>query len=242
MLINQRVFAAALRSVPNLAVLHVGAHQAEESAMYTDLGAEHAYWVEAQPDKCADMREHLDPAHNSVFEAVAWSVSGEKLTFHVSSNSQSSSVFEFKDHTMWHPEIVEVSSREVVTTRLEEVLPQRRYDFVVLDVQGAELEALQGMGRLLDDCSVICTEVNRSEAYKGIAQIGQLDAWLATRGFTRIVTVWATGTGYGDAIYVSGNVPWSDRVAARTLAAAMKAKREAWRIGRGVSDRLRRSD
>lgn len=202
MLISPRVFAALLSGYNGFNVLHVGGHNAEESRLYNSLGADHTYWVEAQPHLCEQMRRHLDPSHNSVFEAVAWSVSGEKMTFHVTNNSESSSLYRLKDHLEWHPTVIEVDRYEVVTTRLDEVVPDIPYLVVTLDVQGAELPALKGLGTRLDGCRALFTEVNRAETYEGLDQVEALDAWLSDRGFRRVITVWNRRTGWGDAVYV----------------------------------------
>ena len=42
-------------------VIHVGAHQAEESADYTRLEWGNVIWVEAQPDLAAELAKTLDP-------------------------------------------------------------------------------------------------------------------------------------------------------------------------------------
>lgn len=79
------------------------------------------------------------------------------------------------------------------------------------------------MGDLLDDCSVIYSEVNRSETYEGIDQVEALDAWLAEKGFSRLVTKWSPGTGWGDAVYSRG-LPPTTRGRARLGAASAQLR------------------
>lgn len=224
MLISPRVLTALLAPHSGFNVLHVGAHNAEESDLYARLGAGHVYWVEAQPQLCARLKTQLDPACNSVFEGVAWSVSGEHMTFHITNNSQSSSLYRLKDHLDWHPNVAEVDTYDVVTTRLDELVPAVPYLLINLDIQGAELQALMGLGQRLDKCQVIYSEVHRAETYEGLDQVGALDAWLAARGFSRFVTAWNPGTGWGEAIYVR-KLPATVRNRAKLYAGMTQAKR-----------------
>lgn len=224
MLISHRVVNALLSQSSDFNVLHVGAHNAEEADLYNSLGASHVYWVEAQPELCAQLRDRLDASRNSVFEGVAWSVSGEHMTFRVTNNSQSSSLFQLKDHLDWHPNVAEVDNYDVVTTRLDELVPDVPYLLVTLDIQGAELQALKGLGQRLTECRVLYCEVNRAETYAGLDQIGPLDAWLADHGYRRLVTAWNPGTGWGDAIYVK-NLSALVRGRAKAVAKLTQARR-----------------
>lgn len=76
-----------------------------------------------------------------------------------------------------------------------------RYDFINLDIQGAELLALKGATSILPFVKAIYTEVNEKELYEGCALIEELDAYLKQNGFTRILTN-MTKHGWGDALYI----------------------------------------
>ena len=189
-------------------VLHVGAHHAEEFEEYRKAGFGPTIWVEAQSELLARIREVIAGSEDSVVEAVAWSETGKKLTFQVTSETQSSSLFGLAEHLLEYPQIQTMEERQVTTVRLDEVLPpESRFDFVTLDIQGAELEALKGMGDLLSRVKWIFTEVNRRELYEGIPLVEDLDNFLSRQGFRRVVTLWYPA-GWGDALYVktSGGV------------------------------------
>ena len=74
-----------------------------------------------------------------------------------------------------------------------------------VDLQGAELRALEGAARTLEGVRYVYTEVNREPLYEGCALVGDLDRFLGERDFQRVVTKW-TGAHWGDALYVRGGV------------------------------------
>jgi len=59
------------------------------------------------------------------------------------------------------------------------------FDFLNIDLQGAELMALKGLGDDLNSINAIVTEVNLAILYKGCPRLYQLDLFLAKKGFIR---------------------------------------------------------
>lgn len=187
-------------------VLHVGAHEAEEFKEYERNGfadSNPIIWVEAQSELCAKLRSRLDPTKNKIYRAVAWNKSDQELTFHITSKSASSSLFELGEHKEMYPDIDVEMSTTVRTSRLDEVLDaQDVFDFVVLDIQGAELQALQGLGERIAQVKWIFTEISRKELYKGATQFHDLEKFLEGNGYKRVFTAWDRKAGWGDALYV----------------------------------------
>lgn len=196
-------------------VLHVGAHRAEELQDYEKHEWGQVTWVEAQPLLANYLRETLNPLKNTVIEAAAWSRTGEVLKFNLASNGQSSSLLEFGSHAQSYPTIKFVESIQVTTRRLDDLfkvpLP---FNFINLDIQGAELEALKGLERILHEVNWIYTEVNRKEVYIGCATIEELDEYLGTQGYKRIATRWVFRKDWGDALYVRKEAIRSKKVVA----------------------------
>ena len=71
-----------------------------------------------------------------------------------------------------------------------------------IDLQGVELEALKGLGQYIHQVKWIYTEVNRKEVYIDCTNVKDLDLYLKNFGFSRVVTKWCLGKGWGDALYV----------------------------------------
>ncbi len=198
---------ASIWKVTPSGVLHVGAHKAEESCDYERLNWGHVIWVEAQPDLATELKRKLDPQKNQVINAAIWGESGHVLNFKVSSNTESSSLLEFGTHKDDYPDISMTDSYQVITSTLEDILQKSSaFDFLNLDIQGVELEALKGLGSHFEKIRWIYTEVNKGEVYKNCAQVSEIDAFLKTKGFKRIATRWVRNQGWGDALYVQENV------------------------------------
>jgi FkbM family methyltransferase len=200
MLISTEILARFFGVKPT-GVLHVGGHLAEEFQQYRASGFGRTIWVEAQPNLIPEIQSLVSGTDDLVLQGVAWSVSGEKREFNIASNGQSSSLYGMTKHRDYYPGIAQMGSIDVTTTRLDELVPEgSRFDFVNLDIQGAELDALKGLGELLAGVDWIYSEVNREELYAGIPLIAELDDYLSSHGFRRVVTVW-TDAGWGDALY-----------------------------------------
>ena len=186
-------------------VLHVGAHEAEEVGEYVTNGfAKRApiIWVEAQADLAEILKKKLDPKENKVYCAVAWNVDGVAKTFNVTSKSASSSLFDLDEHKNFYPEIDIVQKVQVTTSRLDSILSSSDiFDFVVLDIQGAESQAIEGLGNRIDSVNWIFTEISKRELYTGATLYKDLDVQLSELGFRRVFTAWDRRAGWGDALY-----------------------------------------
>lgn len=173
--------------------LHVGAHTGEEAQMYKDAGCA-VIWVEAQQH----LAEQLAKQGHDVRHAAIWSIP-TLLTFHVTSNGQSSSLLPLSLHKQRYPDISVTATHVVETTTIDAL--DVNVDFLNLDIQGAELEALKGATRTLEGVRWIYTEVSTEQLYEDQPLHDQLTEWLAARGFKKSLTV-LTDYGWGDCLYV----------------------------------------
>ena len=197
---------------PSGAVLHVGAHLAEELEDYSSFGFEPITWVEAQPELAQALIKNLDPENNTVFNFAAWDTNGEEKKLHITSNSQSSSLLHLKTHLKIYPEIKKVKEITVEARRLDSVIsPEASFALINIDVQGAELNVLIGLGEILRKTDVIYCEVNRKFLYEGCSQVSEIDSYLKIFGFKRVSTRWFVRAGWGDAIYQNVKLPNRNR-------------------------------
>ena len=187
-------------------LLHVGAHKAEELHSYSKAGwlkETGVIWVEAQPVLAEQLKNSLDLRNSRVINAVVWDKDGVALTLKITSNSQSTSLLDLGTHAKTYPSIFVEKELQVTTQRLDSLLKtDDKFDFVNLDIQGTELQALIGLGSRIDDVHWIYTECNSVEVYKGCTLVKDLDEFLYPLGFRRTATKWVRGAGWGDCLYV----------------------------------------
>jgi FkbM family methyltransferase len=182
-------------------VLHVGAHEAEELDAYMRANWTPITWVEVQPLKLEILRRKLPKESNHIIEAAIWGTSGIELTLKITNNTESTSLLDLDTHTFRHPDVIVESIIKVTTTTLDDLRLPTEVDYLSLDIQGSELQALVGFQKGIKDVNWIYTEVNKEELYKGCAIVEEIDLFLTKEGFEREVTVW-TKYGWGDALYV----------------------------------------
>lgn len=180
--------------------IHAGAHMGEESKTYSRLGFGPVIWIEAIP-RLATRLEEIVPPQDRVINATLWSSDGAKLTFKVTNSSGSSSLFSLGEHRVEYPNIAVEEELEVVTTTLDSLAIDGSSNLLVLDLQGAEHEAIGGGKRTLGSIDYVLAEVNRRELYLGIKLVPELDTLLQERGFSRVATRW-TRHGWGEALYL----------------------------------------
>lgn len=185
-------------------VLHVGAHLAEEAETYDGLGVGAVWWIEANPAVISQILENLKPyPAQSVVEALVYSVDGETLPFNVTNyDGMSSSILSFGTHPEFSPDTVFEKTLQLRTRTLDNIARHAgvHANFLNMDLQGAELHALQGATEFLDGVEYVMTEVNCKEVYIGCAKVEELDEFL--HDFERVETYWVGDQGWGDALYV----------------------------------------
>ena len=76
------------------------------------------------------------------------------------------------------------------------------YNFINIDIQGAELLAFKGASEILKNIQGIYTEVNFKELYKNCCLVKDLDSYLKKFGFKRILTTRPMHKSCGDALYL----------------------------------------
>lgn len=203
MLIPLEEIKRAVKILPN-SILHVGGHLAEESPEYERLFTDATVtWIESQTELVDAMREILNPERNEVICATVWNETGIEKEFYYSNNTQASSLFKFDQHLSIFPEISVSKVEKVSTIRIDELSTKfTNFDFLNLDIQGAELKALEGLGTLIEKVNYIYLEVNRASIYFNVPSLKEIDAWLNNSGFKRVGIRWAHQQDWGDAFYV----------------------------------------
>jgi len=194
-------------------VLHVGANVGEEAPVYDEMGIKDVVWIEANPYICEKLNANVKQYNHRVFNFAASDENGNIILHESNNGSQSSSILELGTHKIAHPEVHYVRDIPVLMCRIEDICKPANHttdekynlnglDFLNIDIQGAELKALRGMGELLNQFKWVYLEVNKEPLYVGCDLIDSVDLFMIAKGFRRVETKWCGNTGWGDALYI----------------------------------------
>ena len=198
---------------PFSGVIHIGAHEGEEIEMYSQAGVRNVIWFEANKTLMKTLydKTKMHPVKQQYVCEVLSDTDGDKVEFHITNNGQSSSMLKLGTHKEHYPHITVVATKELITKRFDTfcrdnvaMVAMEDFDFVNLDVQGAELKVLKGFGELLNkhkNIKAIYSEVNFEEVYTGAPNVAEIDEHLIPFGFKRVTTS-TTPYGWGDALYL----------------------------------------
>lgn len=187
-------------------ILHIGAHNCEELGAYNKYGLKNSQiiWVEANP-KLVEQILKVDKSR-IIKNFICCDTDQGKTKLNISNNGQSSSILELGTHAKSYPSIkyidfVEVNNSRIDTMYNEDKIPKNFANFLNIDIQGAELMALKGMGDLLNYFDYVYLEVNKDYVYKNCALVHEIDEYLSEYNYVRVETSW-TNDQWGDALYI----------------------------------------
>lgn len=187
-------------------IVHIGAHECEERVGYNsgNISDEKIIWIEGQKTLCDKISKSVPNIR--IYNLVVSDQDDKEVNFIVTNNYQSSSIPELKDHKKFYPHIVEVERSQVKTKTLDAFLfeqkeDMRQYNFLCVNIQGAELLALKGATKFLEYLEYLHLGVNTSHLYKDCALMSEIDDFLRPFGFER-KAISITDQNCGDALYV----------------------------------------
>lgn len=182
-------------------VFHLGAHRGEEAPVYEWFGKK-VLWIEANPIIFQDLSDNLIKyRYQKAYQALISNIDEKKIDFYLSSNDYaSSSIFEFGnlssgENSLWPKKKLKyVSKKKLLTTTIDSFIKFNSiniadYDHWVLDLQGAELLALEGAKNSLKFCKSLYIEVSKGEVYKGGAQWSDVLDFLEKNDYRQMWTL-----------------------------------------------------
>ena len=103
-----------------------------------------------------------------------------------------------------HKEISMMDVIKLKTSRFDTITKKNyidinKYNFWVVDLQGAELLALKGASESIRMCNFIFIEISKEDIYKGGANWNELNEFLKKKGFT---PVWEPEEIHTDVLYI----------------------------------------
>jgi FkbM family methyltransferase len=186
-------------------VIHVGAHYGQEYLDYINNGITDIVFIEPLSANYQKLLELYDfPESVKTFNLALGNIKGEvEMYVETFNHGQSSSILEPGSHLNTYPKITFDNREMVKIEKMDNLdIDRKLYNVLNIDVQGYELEVLKGAEKTLEYIDVIFTEINTGDVYKGCAKLGDLDDFLARRGFDRFWEHIHDNICYGDAIYL----------------------------------------
>jgi len=188
-------------------IIHIGGHYGEEIDTYLKDGdVKHIVLFEADADNYKILKNKVDTLNTNVEIHAIHKGLGPftcEMTLYreTENNGQSNSVLKPKIHLQQYPGIVFHNEVKIKLDPLDRYECSPVFNFINIDIQGFELEALRGARKTLQNVKWIMSEVNRAEVYENCAQVDEMDEFLSKYGFQRVETRW-DGQTWGDALYV----------------------------------------
>tara|TARA_B100001248_G_scaffold221255_1_gene177379 strand:+ start:190 stop:831 length:642 start_codon:yes stop_codon:yes gene_type:complete len=193
-------------------VIHVGAHKGEEIFSYYKNNIKDIILIEANKKLHKNLK-FKKFFYNTFLKMninleifAAYSSDDKFLNFNIMNNSQSSSILNLKTHKDLYPSIQIKEKSKVQTKTLDSLFENKfdikKYNFINMDIQGSELEALKGSTNILNKIDAIYTEINFDELYVNCARADQIDNFLSNFNFERVLTKTPEHHTWGDALYI----------------------------------------
>lgn len=185
-------------------VAHFGAHLGQEVHYYIKNNIDNIHLFEPQKDifeKLIDSKKNYNQI--KFYNFGLGSETSSKTIFKETKNEgQSSSLLNPKLHLELYPNII-FTDRENIKIKKYDDLNIKDVNFLNIDTQGYELEALKGCSKILKDIDYIFIEVNRDYLYENNPLVGEIDDFLLDFDLIRVKTKWVSSRiPFGDAFYI----------------------------------------
>lgn len=186
-------------------VLHIGGNVGEEFPVYMELGITNQCWFEPNPEIFKKLERNISVNASAIAFQYCVGDRDVNVVLHESNNAgQSSSILELGTHKIAHPEVHYINDIPVRMVRIDTFFADTPfdYDFLNIDIQGAELLALKGMGDMLHNFKWAYLEVNWKELYIGCALFDEVVEYMANYGFKVAEYLQCGQTSWGDCLFI----------------------------------------
>lgn len=197
--------------IPLKGVIHIGAHKGEELSIYKKMNIKNILLYEGNKKLIFYLKLKIF-LYKFFFKNLKIILKNKIITnksgneiINITNNSQSSSILNLGLHKKLYPNIKKIDEMLVPCDTLNNEFKKHdinEFNFLNMDIQGAELLALQGATEILDRIDIVYTEVNLDEIYENCPLINELDDFLEKYNFSRYLTSTPESELWGDAIYV----------------------------------------
>jgi FkbM family methyltransferase len=198
----EKIFASDdLRRIPKIGIVHVGADAGQEVSHYFDYGFRKVILIEANPDSYKTLELKFGRHPNIRLFNYAICDKEGVVDFHIhtsrSGSTEPASILPMKRFKEIVRTLHTAKTIKVPATTLDLLFDRHgvapsEYNFINIDIQGAELLALAGATKVMRSTDAIVSEVNVVEMYEGGALEADIVAFLARHGFEKRHAVYHT--------------------------------------------------
>lgn len=182
-------------------IIHIGAHKGEEVETYIDLGFENIILIEPNPELYNFLIEKFEKNPKVKVYGVAISDSIGAMDFHIHTSQSGSvepaSLLKMKEFnkivkTLQTAKVITVPVITLDDFFVTNQLSIENYNYINIDVQGAELMAFKGAKNVLKSIDVVISEVNLIELYENAPLEKDIINYLKEFGFEKKNVIYHT--------------------------------------------------
>lgn len=197
-------------------LVHIGANFGQEGREYSEIGVKNVIWIEGNPNIISSLKDNLSGFKNKnhVLEGLISETDGESVSFHITSNSGSSTMMQPTDS--WRSTFKELELIDKIglkTIRFDTLInsssfsEMKKINLMVIDVEGAEFAVIKSLGKYLNRIEFLLIEFNLRKNFEGGSDLKELDNFFLNRNFIRVWTKISSSS--GDALYKFSDNPVS---------------------------------
>lgn len=187
-------------------MIQVGSFVVKEYQLLKEVGFNKFIFIEANAELIPALKENVGE-NCIIFNELISDVDNKEYLFNISNHTQASSLLQFNKHSEYYPElstvIKQVPIKSITLDSLfdREDIDLNQFNFLMMDVQGAELMVLKGFEKHIHMIDYIYTEINFDSMYIDCVLEKELTSYLKSHGFA-LVKFFDTGHGWGDGLYI----------------------------------------
>lgn len=192
-------FLNFIEKIPINGIIHVGANEGQEVPMYQSLTNNIILFEPLQ--------EHFETLKNNyknclIFNFALGNKNEKKFLNVASNNGESSSLLKPIDHLSYYKTIKFDKKIEIEIKRYDELdIDHSKYNVLVTDTQGYDLNVLIGFGNYLNTLDVIIVEYINTNLYENNASLDEITTYLKKFNFN-FITKDDECNGAGNALFL----------------------------------------
>ncbi|MEL7035967.1 MAG: FkbM family methyltransferase [Cyanobacteria bacterium J06592_8] len=188
-------------------IIHVGAYEGKDLKRYPTPDIAKILLIEANPAAVEQLQVNYGNKPNVLIAHSAIANQDNTVTLNLASIESSSSILPLSGYQEIYPNLKVTQQITVPVHSLDTLLSELNlrpedFNFLYLDIQGAELLALQGASQLLNSIEAIYTTVSYEDLFEGGSLIDQVSAMLAEHHFVCVAETSPYHPAWGEAFYI----------------------------------------